>query len=267
MDNTINKVLKTIYHNIPIEILEVTFGNNEPFNNITLDESIIRTIIEGRILDDVNVGCGKKKEIILKANYLRFYSNGTTSPWNDNCRADAAIYVVPPEAREHRNISSVVSIKWTNRTFNIFPYGGTTTTSLARDALYTNTRRDMEYLPRPILLDNNIIRLDPPTFIYSDITLVCFLEYDKYFTNISDNAIKSLCNLILSATKAYIYNTLYIKMNRTSVMGGHEIGAFREIVETYSGEWERYDELLKKFRGSSSLDTETIVDIIKLALP
>lgn len=267
MTKAMTRILKDVYNNIPIEILEAAFypqDKDQPLIK-SLDDYIMEEIIEGRVLDDCNIGSGKPKEIELRRQYLIPYKYGNSSLHLNSEIGNEGVYCIPPEARENRNITEMVKLKYPSYMMPFVPYEGSGLGNKTKDLIYSHTYKNLESLPIPISLGNNMLRLDPPQLYTGNLILVCYLEYDKYFTNLNNDAIKPIANLTVCATKAYIYNKLYIKMNRAQVLGGHEIGAFREIIERYEGENDRYDELLLEARGGMTLDPDTTVDIIKMS--
>jgi hypothetical protein len=265
MNSAINRILKDIYNQIPIEILKEAFIPQTGNASKALDDYIIEKVVEGRVLDDCNIGGGKRKLIELKPEYLKPYKFNDTRLFITSNLSEAGVYEIPPEVRDNRNITEVIELKVPSYMDPVMPYNGRTVGGLAKDLLYTNTYKNMEYLPKPILLGNNLVTIDPPMSMHITAMLVCFLEYDKYFTNLNNSAIKPLCNLCVCATKAYIYNKLYIRMARSIDGSGVEIGAFKEKVDSYSSEEERYNELLLQFRGGATLDSQTLSEIIGMS--
>jgi hypothetical protein len=265
MNSAINHILKDIYNKIPIEILKEAFIPQTNYTLKSLDDYIIEKIIEGRILDDCNIGGGRKKLIELKPEYLKPYKFNDTRLFVTSNLTEAGVYEIPPEVRDNRNITEVIELKFPSYMDPLLPYNGRSVGNKAKDLLYTLTYKNMEYLPKPILLGNNLVTMDPPMSLHITSVLVCFLEYDKYFTNLNNAAIRPLCDLCTCATKAYIYNKLYIRMARSIDGTGVEIGAFKDKVDSYADEEERYNELLLKFRGGATLDSQTITEIIGMS--
>ena len=122
------------------------------------------------------------------------------------------------------------------------------------------------YHPTPILKEGHLVYIYPPQSAHIDWILVCRLAYDDEFSNLNDSAVYSLMQLIECATKAYVYNTLVLKIDAAKLEGGYEFGKFKEIVESYADQNEKYDELLLNFRGGALLDPERIARVITMSL-
>ena len=90
----------------------------------------------------------------------------------------------------------------------------------------------------------------------TDWALVCRLGYDNEFTNLSNSSIIPLSKLILTATKAYIWVNLTIRIDQAVLSGGQDLGQFKSIVDSYQQELERYEEDLKKFSSSTLFDPD-----------
>lgn len=260
-------VLSHIFHNIPKSILETAFVPKGGGPKNSLDFYIWKTVIEKRVLPDCNLFAGKKKHILLtqdmleKVNLPRDYTMMNSS--------DIGVFRIPPEKREYRDISHVIEVRYPYSASGYnsvnFPTNsnhGHTVLSKANQVLNSHTHAHNEAPPRPVLLSNNLVKLDPPQFNHLDYLLVCMLKYDNNFTNLNPDSIMPLKELALSATKAYIYNELVLKIAHVSMLHGQEFGSFREKVEQYESENERYEELLREFRGGATLDDEVITDLI-----
>lgn len=57
MENAIDLALRNINHNIPLEILEVAFENDQ--RGISIEDCIHEDVIINRILHDANIVAGK----------------------------------------------------------------------------------------------------------------------------------------------------------------------------------------------------------------
>jgi hypothetical protein len=133
--------------------------------------------------------------------------------------------------------------------------------------LFENTFNAGYMMPTPIIHDKNTIRLDPPFPNHVDSLLVCMLGYDSDFTNISPAMIKPLCDMGIYATQMFIYKELKIDVDQAYIEGGSELGAFKELIESYSDAKEKFQEALMKFRGASNFDKETTLAYFSLINP
>jgi hypothetical protein len=277
MVNAVEQALRSVYIKIPQEILELAF--DQKGKRRSLDEAITEEIIEGRVRPDVSAICGQYKKIVMLPQWARM-SRMQTSDANMIPLIPFAIYKIPPEAREYRSITQVLSMS--------MPYGatnslammasgmmggmtrGVTAGSFANAAMNGVTFNDAPIMPTPILMAGNQIKITPAEMAmitsFSWI-LDCRLEYDKDFTNLTPDAVVQLSELIVTAAKAWIYNRLTIKLDMGYIHSGQEVGRVKEIIDTYADAGDRYDVIRKEFHGSAEqLDVNTMRDRLLLAL-
>lgn len=264
MANIIQACLNRIYHSIPQDILNLTF---KPDRNETLDHKIHELVIKDRVLFDCNLVGGRPKEIVLRKHWVEIAN--TPAPFIYGQSKTYSIYRIPPEDRENRMLSSVISLR--------YPYtihGGLQVPNvglgmglgfnhaggIACQALEGQTWANAVPLPTPILLSGHQVKLVPATVSQiQDIEwiLTCRLNYDEEFTNMNNQAILPLVDLTLCAVKAYIFNELVLKADMAYVVSGQQMGRIKEIIDSYSSENDRYLELLRNFNGGAvSLDSE-----------
>ena len=97
MENAIDLALRNINHNIPLEILEVAFENDQ--RGISIEDCIHEDVIINRILHDANIVAGKIKTIVLDPAWIKKSTLpvGYMIPNTESY----SIYNIPPEAREN----------------------------------------------------------------------------------------------------------------------------------------------------------------------
>ena len=262
-------ILNRINSTIPLPILNEAFEPDKRY--MSLDECIREDVICRRVLDDCNLFAGKVSRIVLQASWaektnippmLGIISTGSYT-----------VYRIPPMMRENKRIVAVVSLEYPPQYYsgNLLTYGGASLTGstagdLACQALNSVSGGSQFYKPTPILKEGHLVYIYPPQSTHIDWIMTCRLEYDSEYTNINDSAVKPLVDLVECATKAYIYNKLILKIDAVKLEGGYEMGKFREIVESYADQNEKYDELLMNFRGGALLDPDRMARIIAMAL-
>jgi hypothetical protein len=267
MHNVIDIILnKVMNFYIPEMILESTFRNERGI--LSMKELLKDKIIVGIVLQDCNLYAGKITKIVLKPEYAKdlvpentiYHSTGYYS-----------MYEIPPEAREYKDIVSVIDIirpidydtpspECSNGISSFNTLG-----SLTNDVL-NSVSGTVTVDPTPILLANNIIRIEPPFIAHMDWVLSCLLSYDENFSNITPNMVTPLTNLVVLATKAYIYNKLINDTQLAVIVGGAEFDSFRSIVESYETAHEEYKEALMKFRGAATFDKDILTSMIGMML-
>lgn len=261
-----------LFQEIPKEILDVTF---EPIKNqTTIENAISEKVIFPRVLQDTNLTGGFRRQIEISNDWL-LDTQDPNMALMAGSTVDYAFYLIPPEAREYRNISSIRDL-YMNYPFSMpmdnMGDGGNTqifgnsVMSLAQAALTSRTFADVPTIPPQVTLrEGNIIRIYPQTYL-SGLILDCDLEFDPEYTNISRTMIPALRDLIITATTAYIFNYLRIKIDINEVIAGYEIGAFKDVVMEYADSNVKYDEMLDDWTGANLMDPEKFPDLAQVML-
>lgn len=269
MINAYANALRMVYNTIPREILEEAFRPRD--YQVSLDQRIKDVIVSGRVLPDCNVNVGKIKRIPLNAMMIE---QTVPDPGLEMLVDPSAgsLFRVPPHMREYRDIVGVIDIaypySYTGANDASFGFGmnGNTVRSLAGAVIDSFTHSNACLTPTPTLMENNLILITPNNGLLDEWILVCRLGYDDEFTNLTNAAIPSLCRLIVTATQAYIWVNLSIRIDAAALSNGQELGQFKTIVEKYEIALEKYDEDLMNFRGSALFDPELARYMIRNAL-
>lgn len=267
--NAMQYALNRVYATIPRPILEEAFEPSKHFTS--LDDRIREEVICGRVLPDCNLFAGKVTRIVLQENWAEY----TTIPPMVGIitTGDYTVYRIPAKERDNKKIVSVTSLEYPPQyysgnmiTYNGYNLTGSTAGDLACQVITSVSGAGTLYHPTPILKEGNLVYVYPPQSAHIDWILVCRLAYDDEYSNINDSAIMPLARLIECATKIFIYNTLVLKIDAVRIEGGYEMSKFRDIVESYQDQFDKYDELLMEFRGGALLDPERMARIVTMAL-
>lgn len=264
---TLTQCLTMVRLHIPKEMLELAF----PDQTVSLDYQIMDAVIIPLVRNNINFQCGRFERIPLVDDYLE----ETTAPTYASIVGvdmTTAVYRIPPEARHNADIisiSSITPIALTNYPSALNSTGiqgtvGSDIPSMLNMALTSTTNRQA-LRPHAVPIAPNIIRVSPRIFNMG-FALECYLDFDEEFTGLPNGMLTLLRDLCICATKAYVYNTLYMKVDANVVVSGHTMGSFKEVLERYSGEAERMTELLNSFQRSMSMDTETLKRRLSFAL-
>lgn len=265
---TMTYVLSHITQNIPGEILELAFKPRQ--YQTSVENRIISEVIEGPVLLDSNLVGGKRTNIFVSAG------------WKMNLASDpgaaflapglqGAFYKIPPEAREFRNISSVIGVN--NSSSSSYPgtnyngngsFGNTAEGMLAQ-MVNTRTFGMTPRSPQITLEGTNVIKIYPEQLIDGTVITV-MLEHDSDFINVSNSVIVALRNFCLCATQRYIANKLRVSIDDTEIVAGMEIGVVKEIVNDYLQKAEEYQNLLIRLKGAMTYSTESLSRLIYHAL-
>lgn len=267
MYSPVETALRTIYHNIPVEILNLCFQPEE--NRVSLDDLIHERVIVDRVMHDLNVVAGKITQILLTPQMIK--PAHMPNPGIYGMSQAHAIYTIPPELREYKNIASVISIRYPYVQYDgvTVPsmYSGSYSSqnnvgSLACQVLDSYTFASATPMPTPINLMGHQIKLIPISFATaqnSQWILNCRLAYDEEFSNLNNQAFMSFAELCLCATKAYIWTKLRIQIESEVTMSGQAFGVIKEIVDSYADQQDKYIELRNQVQGAAtSLDPEEL---------
>ena len=255
-------VLSHIFENIPEQILELTFKSRQ--FNTTLEQRIISKVIEGPVLLDTNLVGGKPRVIIMNAAW-QMPLNHIESYGILGAGIESSYYIVPPEAREHRNISSVLSISsyaggafnGSGVNFNGAGGFGNTANGLLGEMLGTHTLANRAIMPQVTLEGTNIIRFYPE-LITDGVAVRVMLEHDSEFLNMNTSGIYALRKFCLCAVQRHIVKELIVPIDETEVVAGMEIGIVKTLIQQYQQEAEKYDELLIKLKSAMHYDPSVI---------
>lgn len=275
MANALEVALVRVFASIPRDLLELAFYRRRdkdryiPATLVTLDQMVTQKIIRGRVWVDMNLMGGKPKQIVL----LRKWIEEVRYTWGDyNMNIGPfSVYRVPPEARDNVPIGEVIGIAYPGNlggsTLNIAGYGGGTSLGVIANAvLDSQTFASSPARPQPELLAGDLVKLFPSQHAHIDWVLNCRLCYDENLTNLNTNAIDTFADIVVCATKAFIYNELIINLDRAYVEGGAEIATIQRIVESYSDQEQRYKELKDELHGGMFLDPQNMEIFLRHAL-
>lgn len=260
--STMMYVLSHITNNIPVQLLELAFKPRQ--YNTTIENRIIGQVVEGPVLLDTNLVGGKAREIILQSSWQMNLTH-VQSFGIMGAGMEASYYQVPPEAREGRNISSVLGVaSFAGGTYDGFGVGyqftnqrGNNASSLAREMLNTYTYANTPAMPRVTLEGTNILKFYPGV-LTDGVAIRVMLEYDAEFLNLNPSGIKALQALCLCATKRFIVKELIVPVDETEVVAGMEIGIIKSLIQDYANDAKEYDELLVKLKGAMHYDAATM---------
>jgi hypothetical protein len=248
-----------VYAQIPKDILEVAFRPKD--YGVTIDRRIQDVVVSGRVLPDCNINAGKIKRIPLSVcvDEQVLPDPGLSTSLNPS---PGSLYRVPANARENRDIVGVIDITYLYdyAGFSDSPVGfgaiGNTVRTMAAAMLSSQTGRNNNLTPTPVLLAGNMVLINPTNSFINDWTLVCRLAYDEEFTNINNAAVLPLAQLITTATKSYVWTNLVVRIDQAALSGGQEIGQFKTIVDKYESAEEQYRADLQRFRGAALFDPD-----------
>lgn len=272
MIDALRMAMSQIYNSIPIEVLELAFDHNE-YSDRSLDDLIKEKVLLARVRDDISVRGGRIFDLMLSLDWARYTSS--PSPFALGISGSFSHFVIPPEAREHRDIACILSIRFpysigtsvSGQFYNNCSVQGNTLGGLSCAALQAQTGANQLANPTGILYPGNLVVLEPPQYQFVPWQIRVRLCYDDNFSGMdvsSDRVFAELCEL---AVKAYCYNKLTMRIESNMVFRGAEIGVMRDIVNGYQDANERYAEKLIQLGGAEIYEPKRLRGILARCMP
>lgn len=255
MYNVFTLAINEVKNSIPKKFLEDVFSpvynTNINFSRdtpLSIDYMIKKEVIYNRVLIDLNLNNTSTTYVPLdKADIqlVNSYNNG----YNFNY-----VCVLDKSALSNKSIISVLSLSYqnrygwgSNRYYNgNVNYGNmiSSATNTLSNALDT---QQITSTSRVSLLNENTVLISDNVFIANirNCLLECILSIDEYFSSLNPKSYSYIIELVVLATKAYIYNILVLTIDQGRLVGGQDLGRFREILDGYADANELYKEYLK----------------------
>lgn len=238
--SAINKALSHIKYVIPREILQVVFINRlykYNVNPISIDESILSQVIRPRVLVDCNLIGGQEAYINLDGVPQERTNDYTV------------VFRIPKTVTDGRSINSVLNITMTDPT-RLSSYA--MTNQCQATPLMLMGQAVMDALgPTPItstayvqLIAENTVMVRDTFILPANCYLRCILAMDEDMNHIQLRSYPVISKLIEYAVKSYIYHKYIIEMDVAELQGGHNIGRFKEVIDSYADAEENYQDYL-----------------------
>jgi len=251
----INKIKKI---GINKEVLELGFLKepNELGIRTSIEEQLETLVIKGLVLKDLDVLGGIQVTIPVESCKVTRYKN---TFYNIN-----AVINVPFELTNGRQIIEVLNMLVIYS--QEFTYGGNNRIMQNLDML--NRKVNMENNMRPItnlkLIAPNTILIFDNVNVLTNSVLNVMVENNENLSNISMRHSDAFYKLVKLATEAYIYNKVIVDLNKGVLFNGHEAGVINEILNSYSGKEEEYEEFLNSKWGKIAFmsDQKSMNDLV-----
>lgn len=245
--NILAKALDEIKFSIPMEILRAAFQDdlhNWRQAPVSIDQRIHEKVIKPRVLIDANI-VGGQEVIISLGQILPKYNDTHT-----------IIYEVPPTLTGYREIVSVLSVGYLPFT-SVGAMGALSgpmiTPGCGNDLMSAGARVGMAMSSIPMVTNATADLIGYNTVLIRDqyrssplYQLRCMLSNEANLSNINPRSYHKFAQLCVLAVKAYIYNTLIIKIDQAYLAGGQELGALKSYVENLSDSNENYLTFLRE---------------------
>lgn len=237
--NAITYAIQWVQRYIPQPILKHTFitlMKHRTTIPVTVATRISEEIIYKQVMPDMNIIGGTTILVPLDQCTVlsqdRFYT----------------VYHVPKKLTDNRKIVSVHELTVAGH----YVASGAVSTNLTSEAANAASQmvastQSLPYVSeaRTQLLSENTLMVELPYHLATNNVLRCVVEYDTNLNNINPRSTIDFAELVLLATKAYIYNENRIPIGQGYIMGGASIDAYKDEIDSYSDAQEKYLEMLK----------------------
>lgn len=250
--NAIQNALIDIKAVIPPEILHLAFTDPSIRDNyiFSLDERITNYVIRRFVLKDLNIVGGVLTRVPLQKCGITYV--GANANYVDTREF---IVTVPKALTNGNSIVSVLSLVSNVIYQNVVPFSSTPDSMSAGMNMYNNmAAANVVQTARLELIGDNVIMVSDATVHLVNSVLTCFVENAANLENINPRYFPKITEMCLLAVKRYIYTNHKIKLNQGYIYNGHELGAIDEIINSYEGAAQEYNDNLGKYRKISFMN-------------
>lgn len=242
MTNPIQKALMDVQFKIPPQILQAAFVTRE-FGHRPLPvniETLIRDrVIYPRVMVDCNLVGGT--QLVIPLN--------TVKP--EYIDLNTIVYRIPKSLTQGRTITRVHSLgvglgSTYNGVLNRNTHGFSAVLDAADAVVASHAPIPLVSTANLRLIGENTVLVTEQLSLPTNVQLLCYVEYDEVFSQLRPTAYNKFSRLVELAVKAYIYNELSIPMGQSQLVGGMELGRFREIIDSYADANELYETYLEE---------------------
>ena len=244
--NAVNEAIQQVFWQIPHEILSLAFQQDLSGHNLytTSIQHVIRErVIDGRVMRDCNMQ-GGTQTIIKLADCIT----------NQHSQYEFTIEV-PAAITGGRTITSALALGDThNSGGTMFTGGGgpallgvTETLATSLSGFTMPSESNLSIIGENVLLAKNM------TWIPSDGFIRVMLSHDSQMSNLNPRSVPVFMEMVALATKAYVYNTCVIRLDAGYQVGGVQIGALREQIDSYADANREYQDILRERWGKVAM--------------
>lgn len=260
----LSKALYEVRATIPAEILLEVFAAKDIWfrrSSATIDENITATVVRPRVMVDANLVGGLELLVDLAGVVGEKPNNFTT------------VFRVPKDRTQGRSIISALYVMYGDLS-RMSP--GNVSASMGQSAMLQTAQSMVDAMGAlPVtgtanvqLIGENTIMVREQSYLPSTLSLRCIIENDDQLSHLQLRSLGMFAKLVVLAVKAYIYNYLIIRMDQGQLAGGHNLGVFKTIVESYADANELYDTFLREKWQKIALmnDRESYTRLIKTVI-
>lgn len=266
----ITKAIQDVKYAIPREVLRMAYMD-KPVNGFVplaknLESAIRDMTILPRVIVDTDIAGGQTILVSLA---------GLNAKEIDDYNY---IFEIPPERVDNRTILSVMAVNY-YRSINaqgsrsdvmagISPASGNDLSSSTQRAMNSRGSIPVVSTAECQVVGHNVIMIRNHLRTAAMAEIRCRVENDQNLSNLPITVAPMFSKLCTFAVKAFIYNELIVKIDRGVIDRGHEIGALKNIIESYSDAEENYRTCRDEEWGAvaTMCDTVTYHDLLKMQM-
>lgn len=205
---------------------------------VSIDSVIRRQVIDARVAVDVNLCSGV--EVIIPLNGIPVER---IDPWN-------LIYRIPKDRTGGRTITTVYSISFGQGNALGGYQGNSMNSSASLDAAAGVLQSNLPWTPvqtaNVSLIGENTVLLSNTGQIPGLLYLRAQVTHEPNFANIPPQYYNVFTELVILATKAFIYNSVLISLDEGAIKAGASLGRIREIIDGYADANQMYKDHLRE---------------------
>jgi hypothetical protein len=249
--SALTNAVAEIKFRIPRQILDTVFIKRDQQwrqTPVSIDEHVLNEVIRPRVLVDCNLVGGAELYVPLDGIPYENFDMFTT------------VYRIPKSKTQNRSIMSVLSVSFSDPSRST-SYGNAAFAN--NSAMLRAGNQVMDAMGSvPItstasvqLIGENVVMVKDNSIIPSNSFLRCIVAHDENMSHLQLKSYRHFSELCVLATKAYIYNEYIIDLDMGQLVGGVNIGRFKDIVDGYADADELYRTYLtEKFEKVSFMN-------------
>lgn len=241
--NPIRKALDEILFSIPREILEQAFitpAMRQCGEVISLETRIREAVLDPRVLVDLDIRGGTEAFIPLDHPVTVRQSDPYTY-----------VYHVPDEVVQNRPIVQPYSVHFGILGYQnagmALNYSENVAGAEMRKVLDAAMRTPPAQTSYLNLIAHNTVMVRYIYLPYATAFMRVRLGNDNALSQIRPQSFHEFAQLCILAVKAYIYNTMVIRIDQGQLSGGQMLGAFREKIMEYADADQMYQDALRRW--------------------
>jgi len=273
--NPVQEAIQHTKNKIPLKLIKLAIDSHksvvDPFNKdgiSSIESDMEKYVIKTVVKPKCDIEGGKIKECMLYQSMVIPTENRESDLLFR--RAINTVYRIPPEEREGRDISKVISVRY--KTMSgidpLSPYsvvnGSSALINQARSVLGGQTNSDVLIPPTVELLGTDIVRLATPIINHINWVLQFQLAYPDNFFNIERSSWSYFSDMVLYATQEFIWNNLVIEIDQAAMRSGVPIGSIRDLVYEYKDAHEKFEIALNGFIATERFDEKYQMEMFGL---